>query len=89
MGFVFDSVTVLYSDGSVAATVARRSGPLEIGAYVPPGTWTTSGAPTVLGCGGFGIDSSGNAYFDTAGPSEGEEATLSVNAGSFEIWVER
>lgn len=86
--YVFDGVTILNADASTAVTVNRPTGPLEVGYVNGSSVWIPDTQPTLIGA-GFGIDSSGNAYFDAAGATVGEGASFYVDPTTDEMWLER
>lgn len=90
MAYVFDGITVLNPDASTLATVGRPEGPIEEGYFDPNGNWIPEHQPAFIpSSNAFGIDGSGNAYFDTNGASLGEQAAFWVDPTTFEVWVER
>lgn len=89
---VFDELIINDSNGNQAISVQRGDGPIESGTF-EGGVWVPASYPQHIDVENFGVDGSGNPYYDTNGPTNGEAAalyvdpTIGVAAGA--IWLER
>lgn len=83
----FDSLEIRQPDwGDTVATLARADGqPIEQQRFTSSGPAVSSEEEIVHVGSGFGIDSSGDLYFDTGGASEGEECVVRVIPSSMTL----
>jgi hypothetical protein len=88
MPYVFDDFVIQDTPGHVLATLARPIGPIEDGSFDSTQTWELEGGRQRVVADGFGIDPSGNPYFDTLAVDPGDHAILFVDPTAVTVWLE-
>lgn len=88
MSGVFDELVIQSAPNVTAASIGRTIGPIENGYADEDGVWIPAQDAEQVMASGFGIDPSGNPYFDTVAVDPGDEAALWLQASTGQIWLD-